>query len=140
MSVEDQNKALFTRFVEEFWNAKNLDVADELFAPDAISLGTPELPPGPAGVKLNGQMMFAAFPDFQTEITDLVASGDKVAARLLKEGNHKAAFAGVPATGNHATWSEIGILEIKDGRVVRSWFQADMLTLMQQLGAEPDAG
>lgn len=139
-SLEDQNKGVFRRFVDEFWNARDLDVASELFAADAILTGAPDLPTGPAGVTVNAQAMFSAFSEFRTEITNLVASGDKVAARLLREGTHQGEFAGVPATGKRATWTEIGILQIKDGKIVKSWFQPDMLTLMQQLGAVPEAG
>lgn len=139
MSVEDDNKGLLQRYIDEFWNAGNLDLASELFAPDAVSTGAADVPPGPAGVKLSRQMMFSAFSDFRTEITHLVAKGDKVAARLLRVGTHQGEFAGVAATGKRASWSEIGILQIKDGKVVKSWFQPDMLTLMQQLGAIPEA-
>ncbi len=34
--MSEENKALVRRFVEEFWNEKNPDAADELMAADAV--------------------------------------------------------------------------------------------------------
>jgi predicted ester cyclase len=134
MSTEE-NKQIFRRFIEEFWNQRNLEVADELFAPDAVSPTAPQLPRGPQGVKEIGGMVLRGFPDFHMTIEDLVAEGDKVAARFMERGTHRGEFMGIAPTGNQATWTEIGILRIKDGKVVESWFQTDMLGLMRQLGA-----
>lgn len=130
-----ENKALFRRFIDEFWNNKNLDVADELFAPEAVSPSAPQLPPGPEGVKTIGRMVLGAFPDFHMTIEDLVAEGDRVAARFVEQGTHNGEFMGIAPTGRQATWTEIGILRIGDGKVVESWFETDMLGLLQQLGA-----
>ena len=41
MSVEENNKALVRRFVEEVLNGGNLDAIDELMAPDYLDHGTP---------------------------------------------------------------------------------------------------
>jgi hypothetical protein len=38
MSVEEDNKALVRRFVEEVLNGGNLDAIDELMAPDTLGL------------------------------------------------------------------------------------------------------
>lgn len=134
MSVEDDNKALFRRFIDEFWNNRNLAVADELFAPEAVSPSAPQLPPGPEGVKTIGNMVLTGFPDFRMSIEDMVAEGDKVAARFIERGTHTGEFMGIAPTGRQATWTEIGILRIDRGKVVESWFQTDMLGLYQQLG------
>jgi len=38
-SAEEHNKALVRRFTEEVYNRGNLDVADELLAPDFVDHG-----------------------------------------------------------------------------------------------------
>ena len=37
MSLQEKNKALMRRFIEEVWNRGELDVADELFDPQATT-------------------------------------------------------------------------------------------------------
>ena len=36
-SAEENNKAVVRRFIEVFYNRKNMDVADELLAPDFVA-------------------------------------------------------------------------------------------------------
>jgi predicted ester cyclase len=43
---------------------------------------------------------------------------------------------GIPATGNTIEFGELGILQIKEGKIVKGWFMEDVLGLMQQLGME----
>jgi len=37
------------------------------------------------------------------------------------------------ASGRKATWTEIGVLKIKAGKIVESWYEVDMLSMIQQL-------
>ena len=136
-TTEEKNKDLYRYFIEEFWNKKRLEVADELFASDATCPSAPALPPGPTGLKIVGQMIFNAFPDFHMTIEDLLAEGDRVSARFNEEGTHRGEIFGVSPSYKHAKWSEVGILEVKNGKVQTSWFCADMSTLMQQIGGVP---
>ena len=41
---------------------------------------------------------------------------------------------GIPASGKKATWTEIGILQIENGKIAKSWYELDMLGMMRQLG------
>lgn len=134
MSAEE-NKAIFHRFIEEVWNKGNLAVADELFTPDAVSPSAPNLPPGSEGVKIIATMFRSAFPDFHMTIEDLIAEEDKVVARFTQGGTHKGEFMGIAPTGKQVEFTEIGILRIVGGKVVESWYETDMLGLMQQLSA-----
>jgi len=136
MSAE-QHAALMRRFVEEVWNQRRLDVTDELFAPEATSPSTPWVPPGPDGVKLLANRMFSAFPDFHMNIDRIVAVDDRVAGRFIETGTHQGAFMGVAPTGKQVTFTEMAILRVRAGKVVESWYESDMLGLMQQLGAIP---
>jgi predicted ester cyclase len=139
MSVEE-NKAIFRRFIEEVWNKGNLAVADELFALNAVSPSAPQLPPGPEGVKIITTMFRSAFPDFHMRIEDLIAEGDKVVARFTESGTHTGEFMGIAPTGKRVEFTEIGILRIVAGKVIESWYETDMLGLMQRLGTIPPIG
>jgi predicted ester cyclase len=133
-STREANKALMRRFIEEVWNKGDLDVADEVFHPEASSPSAPGLPPGGAGVKVIAGMFRNAFPDYHMEITHIVAEADRVAARFWQSGTHEGELMGIAPTGKKVAWSEIGILRIADGKVVESWYDVDMMGLMSQLG------
>jgi predicted ester cyclase len=137
---EEENKALMRRFIEEVWNKGNFAVADELFHPEATSPSAPQLPTGPEGVKVIATMFRNAFPDYWMTIDQLIVEGDRVVARFIQGGTHQGELFGIPATGKQVEFTEIGILRIADGKVVESWYEVDMLGLMQQLGVGGPAG
>jgi predicted ester cyclase len=130
MSVEE-NKALVQEF-EDLINAKDLEIALTLFSTDYVD-HTPSigLPPGIEGARAFHSMQIAAFPDRRTTSLDMIAEGDKVVHRLVGE------FMGIPPTGKRITWSCIDIWRIADGKIVEHWVEADMMSLMQQLGVLP---
>lgn len=142
-STPDQvaaNRRLMERFIEEVWNRKNLAVSEEVFAPEATSPDAPMLPPGPAGVNVIAGMFHNAFPDFHMEIDFLAAEGDRVAAHFVQGGTHLGELFGIPATGKRVSFGEMGLLRIENGKVVESFYNTDMLSLMQQLGVGADPG
>jgi steroid delta-isomerase-like uncharacterized protein len=133
-STRAENRALMERFIEEVWNKRNLAVADEVFHPEASSPSAPDLPRGPEGVKMIAQMFFNAFPDYWMRIDRIVAEDDRVAARFTQGGTHEGDLMGIAPTGKKAEWTEMGILRIEGGQVVESWYDVDMVGMMQQLG------
>ncbi len=136
MSVE-QNKQIMRRMIEEVWNKGNLLVADELFAPNHTSPSAPDLPPGPESVKMLVTMFRSAMPDYHMNIDMLLADDHKVVARFTQWGTHVGApLMGIAPSGRRAEWTEIGVLEIENGKIVRSWYEVDMLSMIQQLNPQ----
>lgn len=133
-----ENKALVRRFLDEVWNKGNLAVADEIFHPKATSPSAPQLPTGAEGVKILTTMFRNAMPDYHLEIIDLLADGQQVLVRFTQTGTQQGELMGIPASGKKATWGEIGILRFAGGQVVESWYNVDMLGMMQQLGVGSD--
>lgn len=100
----------------------------------------PGIPPTKAGVLQYFGALKQAFPDMKLTVEDVIASGDKAVARLRVTGTHKGPFMGMPATGKSVAMKLIDITRFADdGRAKEHWGVADMLTLMQQLGAIPAA-
>src|SRR5207342_706125 len=95
----ENNKQLMNRFVE-FINTASEQLAGELISPNAIFYvpGQPEPMRGPDGYLAIIGMMRSGFPDIQWTLDDVVAEGDKVAARFTMRGTHSDTFFGVPAT------------------------------------------
>jgi predicted ester cyclase len=47
---------------------------------------------------------------------------------------------GVPATGKPVKFTKMAFLTVKDGKITSSWYNVDMMTIMQQIGAIPGPG
>ena len=140
MSAE-QNKAILRRFFEEIFNNGDLSVADEIVAADYVNHNpAPGETPGLEGLKEFVTNLRTAFPDVSFTIDDEVAEGDKVVTRWTCRGTHQAEFAGIPASGNHVTFSAINIHHVVDGKIQEAWVKWDTLDFMQQLGVIPPMG
>jgi predicted ester cyclase len=133
MSIE-ANKRVVRRFIEEFWNAGNVAVADELIHPD---YAVPGLGQGPEAVKRNVAAYRVGFPDLRWTVENEVAEGEWVAVRLVLHATHLGAFAGVAPTGRRVTMQEMVFWRVVDGRLRTIRSQADALGLRSQLGAIP---
>ncbi|HEY3230529.1 MAG TPA: ester cyclase [Roseiflexaceae bacterium] len=129
-------KTMIRRVPEELFNRWNLDVADEVFAPDYIEHTPlpPGFPTGLPGIKTWVTLLRAAFPDFRYTVEDSIAEDDKVVLRLTAQGTQKGEFLGMPATGMGATWTETHVCRIAKGKLAEHWVNADQLGMMQQLG------
>jgi steroid delta-isomerase-like uncharacterized protein len=136
----EANKTLERRVFEEIWNEGLLDVADEVFAPDAVlHLGTDDIP-GAEGFKQYVAGYRVAFPDIHWTVEDQVAEGDIVVTRLTGTGTHLGELMGIPATGQQITATAIATVRIAQGKIQDSWSSWDALGLMQQLGVMPSTG
>lgn len=127
---------IIQRYFGEVWNQGDLDVLDEIIAPDYVnhSPSTPNPPTGPVGLKPIVAAMRTAFPDLHYEVHDLVVDEGKVAVRCTMTGTHQGDFFGIPPTGQAVQVSQFQIEYIRDGQIVQHWRQTDELGLMRQLG------
>jgi steroid delta-isomerase-like uncharacterized protein len=136
--MSEANKAFIRRLVEEVQNRHNVDAIDEFIAPSFVNYDPlPGLPGTLEGAKQLHRMLFAAFPDLKMTIHDQAAEGDKVWTRKTGTGTHQGEFFGIPATGKRVSWNIIDIMTIRNGKVTEHWVVADVMSLMQQLGAVP---
>jgi steroid delta-isomerase-like uncharacterized protein len=135
----DQNKAVVHRMAVEGLAKNNWSIVAETFAADYVDHANRPagLPDGLEGFKQFTTSFRTAFPDLSYTIDDEIADGDKVVQRVTGQGTMKGSFAGMPATGKHASWSEIHISRLKDGKIVEHWGSVDQLGMLQQLGHAP---
>jgi len=136
----ETNKIVMSRFLE-FINTASESLAQELISPDAIFHvpGSPEPMRGPAGYLAIIGMMRGGFPDIQWTVEEMVAEGDKVAARFTMRGTHRGTFFGVPPTGKTIAVQATNFYRLSGGQFVEEHGQPDMLGLLQQIGAAPTA-
>jgi len=136
-----ESKANMRRIPLEIFNQGNLAVVDEVVAPDYIEHALPPgFPSGLEGLKVFVSAVRAAFPDYHYTIDDEVTEGDTVVQRLTARGTMTGAFMGMPATGKSATWTEIHIARVANGKLAEHWSNTDQLGMLQQLGVIPTPG
>ena len=135
----EESKATMRRYFLDAFEQGNIDLLDELLAPDYVNHtpATPDLPTGPEGVKGVVTMFRSAMPDLRVLIEDMIAEGDKVATRYTLEGTHEGELFGVPPTGQRLSIESITVERVSDGKIIEHWRITDELGMMQQLGAIP---
>ena len=135
MSREQQHKALVTEFFEQVLGRGDVDRIIEFMSDDYVLTIVGQ----PSPLDRQGHMMFvsqlrSAFPDWQEEILDIVAEGDKVVTRLRGTGTQTGEFQGIPPTGNTMQIESVNIDRIVDGKIAERWLLSDMLGALTQLG------
>ncbi len=134
MPTEEENMAIFRRYVEEVINEENLEIADEIF--DRYLAHQPDgsvLERGPEDVKRFIGEFHSAFQDFYCAIEDQIAQDDRVMTRWKIRGIHQGEFRGMAPTGKEVEINGIGIFRFSpEGKVVESWDSYDQFSLMRQ--------
>ena len=122
MSTEE-NKAVVRRFVDTFYRR---DVAGfrEVTAPDLAKVAIEQWMPGNDAV----------WADQRLDITEMMAEGDWVWARLSSSGRHIGEWMGLPPTDKTSSSTGIGFMRVAGGKVVEFSAIWDDLARIQQLG------
>lgn len=126
---EEQNIALTRRFIQDVWNKRTPEGANDLVDPNCIfySNGVLMGEVGPVVIQKMIARNLAEFPDFSMIIEDVFAKGDKVSLRYLFRGTYQKL--------NKAVQNEaIGILQFDNGKLVKIWLANDQLSVFRQLG------
>lgn len=125
----EQNIKLTRQIFEDVWNKRNLDQVDTLVAPNCMVYSNGKLSGevGPGIVKKMIETSVAQFPDFSITIEDVFSCGDRVTFRYVFRGTFDKLK---KAVENEA----IGILQFKEGKLVKVWTANNQLAIFQQLG------
>jgi steroid delta-isomerase-like uncharacterized protein len=65
------------------------------------------------------------FPDLGITIEDVMAEGDRVAARIVMRGTHRGEFQGIAPTGKPVEVKAMDMFRIANGKIVEHWGHAD---------------
>src|SRR5688572_31227823 len=105
--MSEENKELVRRWFEEVWNKGRADAIEEMFDANGIAHGLsddPENPiKGPRDFKPFHTVFRDAFPNMIIVIEDMVAEGDKVAARCSVRARHEGELLGRTRSEEHTT-------------------------------------
>jgi steroid delta-isomerase-like uncharacterized protein len=135
-TLQEQNKAIAKRVVEELLSKGRFELADQLYAKDFVNHGVKRdatLDEDQAALKGWHQ----AFTDVVVEPKKLIAEDDLVTVYWIAHGTNTGSGNGLPATGKKIELAGITIWRIVDGKIKEEWSAFDQLSMMQQLGLLP---
>ena len=134
MSVEENNKALVRRFVDEVLNGGNLDAVDELMAPDYLDHSVPQGKyAGREGLKRSLVKQLASSSDLRFHIEEQIAEGEKVITWVIGSGTHdRERFMGLAPSGERMTMEYIYVSRVVEGKIVEERGVRDASAVWQQ--------
>ena len=134
--MSEANKDIVRRY-QEAYNTNNLEILDEVLAPNWKTNAWPEgVPQSLDLAKEFYQGVLQSFPDIQWHTQQLVAEGDWVVQRHHARGTFKGELAGLPPTGEVVEVGGVSMYRIVDGKIVEHWGYADDAGFWQQCGVE----
>ena len=132
------NATVARRYMTEIWGKGDLDVVDELVAPEIV-LRDPLSPEvrGIEAVRERVRDMTATFSNGSITIDEIIVSGDRAVVCHTWRGVHRGELFGVPGTGRTLTVKVVELLRIEGGKVVENTSYFDAYGMIQQLGVLP---
>lgn len=106
-----------------------------LYAPDVVLHGYPRGLEGLDGARRFYTELWSAFPDLRLTVEDVIADGDRIAARYSLSGVQTADFYGTPVSGGTTNVQGIAWLRFRDGRAVEVWQVSGTLDMLTRLTA-----
>jgi steroid delta-isomerase-like uncharacterized protein len=128
-------EAVVRSFFETVFNDGDLDAVERFIAPDHVNHDptAPEVPPGPAGVRMLARHYREAFPDIRFELEEVFSDGDRVAHRWTFTGTHEGELMEIAPTGRQVRVAGIEVNRVDRGKIADSWAISDAQGLRQQL-------
>ncbi len=130
-------RSLYDRF-----NDGDLDGIVALCSTDVELLDVPSgmVFTGRDGVRAWMQAWKTAAKDAQTEVTSIIADGDRVATEHTGRGTHTGPIVSpageIPPTGRRFELRFAEVFEFRDGQIVRFRAYADTMSFLRQIGVD----
>ena len=126
-------------FLEQVWNEGNLDLVDELIAPQYTIHHDPGDPWDGQSLDhaaFKERVLYSrnAFPDLHFAVQEYVPAEEMVAVSWYLSGTHEGNLAEIPATGKKINLSGITIYYFSNGRITGHWQVIDQLAFLSQIG------
>jgi predicted ester cyclase len=123
---------LVNKIIQEVFNQGNLDLIEELVAPDFTLNGQLF---GRDGFKSAVAWWRVRFADLHIKIDEMIAADDRVGVWYTACGTLRGEFNGISSSGRKACWSGYYQFRVHAGRIADGRFLSDRLGIAHQLGA-----
>ncbi|MGD9118496.1 MAG: ester cyclase [Dehalococcoidia bacterium] len=134
MSIEEENKAIFRRVIDEVFNNKDMSVLPELVSPNYVYHGAFGDAKGSEGLSEIISAYHNAFPDIHATIDEMVAEGNTVACRISIQGTFKGEMMGMAPTGRQLNQVEGVFIHFENGKEVEVFPFSDGITFFSAIG------
>jgi predicted ester cyclase len=133
------NKQIVGEFITALFTDGDLTAIDRYLDPAFINHDPPfpGAPDGPEGMRKAAEIFRHGFPDWRSDVQQMIAEGDLVAEHFVAHGTHRGSVMGEFPTGHKVVLRGINIFRIADAKIVERWGRLDDLWLHQQLGLAP---
>ena len=143
-SPEEVNTSVFQQYVDQAWNAGNLEILDSLVAADIIC-HNPFMAEDAVGIEgLKGMItqFRSGLPDMQMTINSTIADENTVWAQVTLTGTQSASLELAPGTlfaasNDPVQLTQTIVARFEDGKIAEMWIETDRLALAQQLNLVP---
>ena len=134
-TVPQKNERLARRLYEGAWGRGELEVIDEVAAPDVVDHYYHGR--GRESFKRSIANLRASFPDLRFVLEGQEAEGDTVTTRWTMSGTDRGGVLWYPPTGKTAAYSGTFTDRFEGGRLVEHRGEADSAGLLRRLGLPP---
>jgi predicted ester cyclase len=129
-----KNKAVVTRFNNEFLAQGNFDVLKEIVADDFINrTAVAPIPGNVEGLKQFIGMLHKGFSNIDIDIHEQVEENDIVATRKSIRATHTGEIMGHQPTGKEVVFNVMDFVRLRDGKYIEHWGQNNIMQVIQQL-------
>ena len=137
MSASLINKAVVTQFITEIFGRFSGEHVSSLVTEDfrAHAWASRGSPDGKRHVEHAATLLRATFRQPRVIVQDLLAQGDRVAARYLFQAEYLGEVDGVPAAGRRVELPGMMIARMRGERIAECWWEEDRLAMLAQLRA-----
>jgi len=132
-----QQKLVLSYF-RDVLDGRKLEFLDQLFHADCVIHRPEEKLNGVAGIRDFLERGLATFAKLETEVHDVVESGDRVVVRITHRGLGTGVFRSrlgeYDIKGKSVTWEAAVIFRLKDGKIAEEWVSRDELGMLLSAG------
>jgi steroid delta-isomerase-like uncharacterized protein len=134
-TTPEENLDIVRRFYEDGVNGGDVDVFDEVAAPDIVYYSATVGPKtNVEDLKKTYQEAIDAFDGLTYSLLSSAVGPDAVAVRYQAQGKQTGEFRKIAPTGNTITWNHTAIAHVECGKIVEMWAQINQLDRLKQLG------
>ena len=128
------NEEIFRRFYEGAWSRGDVAAVDRFLDENFVNHEIPDVSGSHREAYRRAiEETYAAFPDWKTQIEDLISANDRVAARWHSSGTHTGKLSDLRPTGARVQTRGITIVHVANGRITDFWKTDNAHTVPQQL-------
>ena len=138
-SRDSAHQSVVLSYFHDVLDGRRIGLLDQLFLPDCVIHRPEGTWTGMAGIRGVVERNIAAYSTFETQVHDIVESGDRVVVRIshraMGAGEFRSRIGVYNIKGKAVTWDAIVIFRLQNGKIAEQWVSRDELGILLSVGA-----